>query len=297
MSIRTLLNAESQQLFVEQYYGRLPYSLAGAAKSLCGLGTWSRLGQILASDGVDVMVVRRGQRSTAEPRSASEAQALADDGYTVLVRHAERHDADLDQLARGFAADFAAPVNIHLYATPADQFGFGWHYDAEEVFIVQTHGSKEYSLRKNTVHPWPLVETLPQDMGYQNELMPLIRCRLQAGDWLYIPCGYWHRAAADEMAISLAIGVLAPAAITLLDFLRPRLLQDLVWRQRLPVTGKASAMDRDALKSHLQQLVAHLGRDLQRVLDEPQWLDDFLDDLTTQIPASPTPRTPHSDVE
>ncbi len=74
--------------------------------------------------------------------------------------------------------------------------GFSWHYDAEDVFIIQTAGEKEYSLRKNTVNPWPLEETLPADMQYERELMPLMRVLLRGGDLLYIPCGYWHKAEA-----------------------------------------------------------------------------------------------------
>ena len=84
----------------------------------------------------------------------------------------------LKKLAAGFEDDFHAPANIHIYATPAGKYGFSWHYDAEEVFIMQTSGRKEYSLRKNTVHPWPLVETIPQDMGYSREIMPLMHVLL-----------------------------------------------------------------------------------------------------------------------
>ena len=103
-------------------------------------------------------------------------------------------------VAAAFARDFAAEVNIHMYCTPGDQFGFGWHYDAEEVFIVQTTGRKLYSLRKNTVNPWPIEETLPADMRYEREITPLVRCELAAGDWLYVPSGYWHMGQSRETA-------------------------------------------------------------------------------------------------
>lgn len=88
-------------------------------------------------------------------------------GYTILIRHAERHFGPLAELAGGFSADLLEPVDIHMYCMPASQFGFGWHYDAEDVFVLQTQGEKEYSLRKNTVKPWPLVETLPNDMRFE----------------------------------------------------------------------------------------------------------------------------------
>src|SRR5204863_6894279 len=99
----------------------------------------------------DVMICRRNCRYEGTvPSAESEMQVLSSEGYTFVVRHAERCDAKLRDLAANFESDFAAPVNIHLYSTPTSEFGFGWHYDAEEVFILQTAGAKTYELRKNT---------------------------------------------------------------------------------------------------------------------------------------------------
>ena len=44
--------------------------------------------------------------------------------------------------------------------------------------LCSASGRKTYSLRKNTVNPWPLEETLPADMKYEREIMPLMQCRL-----------------------------------------------------------------------------------------------------------------------
>src|SRR5690606_37914660 len=120
----------------------------------CALGSWETLGAVLASEDVDAMIVRDGRRvEAAPPRDPEEAKSLLEDGCTILVRNAQRHHEGLAELACGFERDFRGPVNIHIYATPAGRFGFGWHYDAEEVFIPQTVCKKEYSLRKNTVNP------------------------------------------------------------------------------------------------------------------------------------------------
>src|SRR5690606_2622412 len=132
----------------------------------------------------DVLIVRSGERWSEERRpTAGEARSLFAEGYTLLVRHAERHDPALAKLAVEFRDAFHGVIDVHIYATPARQFGFGWHYDAEDVFILQAAGVKEYSLRKNTVNPWPLIETLPRDMRYEREIMPMFKCRLEAGDW------------------------------------------------------------------------------------------------------------------
>ena len=280
MDIQSLLGDMPASKFVEEYFHRLPFTRHGTSRSLCKIGTWEILGEILGQPHVDVMVVREGrQYDGPDPTTIEAARALHGEGYTILVRHAERHHAPIRRLADAFVADFDAPVNIHLYATPPGHFGFSWHYDAENVFILQTSGKKEYLLRKNTVHPWPLVETISQDMRYQHEIMPLMRVLLTAGDWLYIPCGYWHKAEAgeaDETAISLAVGVMSPSAIDVYDFLRARLLGSLRWRQRLPVSGAASHLSPDELASLYRDLVDQLADDLGKTLREEDFLHEFL---------------------
>lgn len=272
MTLQLLLEELPKQEFVSEYFHTLPYSRPGSAAELCPLGTWETVGRILEQPA-DVMVVRRGeQRPSDASLRLPQARALSEDGYTILVRHAERHDSRLAELASSFAADFHAPVDIHLYVTPPGTHGFSWHYDAEDVFIIQTAGAKEYSLRKNTVNPWPLMETIPHNMRYERELMPLMKAELQAGDWLYIPCGYWHKAdslAGEEAAISLAVGVMSPAAIQIFDYLRTRLVDSILWRQRLPLTGDAADLKPDEFDAQLAEICQSLATDVSAALQNP----------------------------
>ncbi len=284
MNLQTLLGDVPVLRFVADYFQRLPYSAAGHAGPLCSLGTWEAMTDLLAEGAADVLVCRRNeQHEGPRPRSAEDARRFVDEGYTLLVRHAERHDERLAQVAAAFEADLAAPVNIHFYCTPAGQFGFGWHYDAEEVFIVQTAGRKEYSLRKNTVNPWPVEETLPADMRYEREIMPLVRCELAAGDWLYIPSGYWHMGQSRELALSLAIGVQPRTGIDLLDLLRRDALDSLLWRQRLPVAGQASPLSDEELLAAYREVLTTLSADLAKRLADPQLARRLLADLRSRV--------------
>src|SRR3954462_1078474 len=247
--------------FFSEYLHRLPLALPDVGQSVTSLGTWSTVGSLIAAPGADLIIVRRGQLYSGErPVDLSTARRLSDDGYTIVVRHAELHDSPIAGLAGIFSNTFRAAVDVHVYATAPESFGFSWHYDAEDVFIFQCAGEKEYWLRKNTVNPWPLEETLPKDMRYEREIMPLMRVMLRAGDLLYIPCGYWHRAQATkcgETAISLAVGVMSRSAVDIFDLLRAEILDSLVWRQRLPLpgTGPSTEMngDHDAYQHLLKQ--------------------------------------------
>lgn len=284
MDLQTLLGTLPQATFLSEYYHRLPFAQSADEKLLSALVTWDSLTAMLAADDADVLVVRDGGRHEGPlPRTHAEAEALRAAGCTILLRHAERHNELLAQLAESFRADLLGEVDVHVYATPPGEFGFSWHYDAEDVFILQTAGSKQYSLRKNTVQPWPLVESLPRDMHYEREQSMLLRATLKAGDWLYIPCGYWHKAEAlaeddpVEVSISVALGVLAPAAIEIYDFLRDRLLRSLVWRQRLPIAGELPSDLADlTLESIYRTIFDQLAVDLTATLRGDETLEAFL---------------------
>jgi hypothetical protein len=300
MNVQPLFADVPLAKFIAEYLHRLPFSLAGSAQSVCQLGNWDAFGEMLAGAEGDLFATRAGQWYAGPPITQLEAvRALLDDGHTLFIRHAERRHAGLAELAAAFECTFRGPVNVHVFVTPAAQSGFSWHYDAEDVFIIQTQGAKEYSLRKNTVNPWPLEETLPADMQYERELMPLMRVLLHPGDLLYIPCGWWHKAEArasssdfnpsttndglkpalrapGEAAISLAIGVMSRSAIDVYDFLRRRLVQSLVWRQRLPLPDAAqiSGVELEAAYRHL---FAQLADDLAKTLADPRLVREFLD--------------------
>lgn len=296
MEIQSLFGDTPLATFVAEYLHRLPFSLAASATRACELGTWDALGTMLGPPEGDVLAVREGRwYDGPKLTELSSVRALVDDGHTVFVRHAERHHPGLAELAAAFETAFLGPVNIHVFVTPAGAPGFSWHYDAEDVFIIQTQGAKEYSLRKNTVNPWPLEETLPADMHYERELMPLMRVLLRPGDFLYIPCGYWHKAEAKtcteggqspfspsekweqtpEAAISLAVGVMSRSAMDVYDFLRKRLVQSLIWRQRLPIANIQQQPDVE-LKTTYPKLFEQLADDVAKTLRDPKLIDEFL---------------------
>jgi len=267
-------------VFIEQYYLKLPFALGGGCQRWLDLGSWDTVERILAQPDADVLVVKSGAQLPGQPApSYTEARALHSGGATIVLRHVEQLDPAIARFVAGFRRDLLAPLDVHIYCTPANQFGFGWHYDAEDVFILQTAGCKEYSLRKNTVNPWPVLETMPDDMGFQREIMPLVKCSLSAGDWLYIPGGYWHRAESREDSISVAIGVMSATALEFYDFVRRRLPDSLLWRQRLPVTTSAAGENAGQAgtqnDAQYEVLCRQLGQDLLRVFTDPQTAAEF----------------------
>src|SRR5690606_27098688 len=132
----------------------------------------------------------------------------------------------INSLAQDFAKYFQTDVDIQLYCTPEGHNAFGWHYDVEEVFIIQAKGSKLYTIRPNTIHPNPLVQSIPKNLNYEKETTELeIKVLLQEGDFLYIPSGWWHIAQTQSESMHISIGLMPRSAIDIIEHLPKYLSQ------------------------------------------------------------------------
>lgn len=223
--LEELLAPLTLQEFAAKYLFRHPYAAPEKAKRFQDVISWQLLEEIFKANHDNCWLPDHGDLPKDEELKTGRLtleQALQNfsKGRTVLVRRAERVHPLLSPIARDFFNLFQVPVDIQLYGTPASQQGFGWHYDVEDVFVIQSAGEKEFFLRENTFTPRPLPLKLPKDLEYEKETSKTqFRCLLKAGDWLYIPAGYWHKAEAKTDSFHLSVGVMArnrlPFAITL----------------------------------------------------------------------------------
>jgi hypothetical protein len=125
--------------------------------------------------------------------------------------------------------------------------GVTCHFDSEEVFSVQLSGEKRWSIAKAEVdYPWT-AQFNPGDAPQDDELYTFAAAgfpRPEAADWrtvdvkpgsvLFLPRGTWHRTEAGGESLSLSIMVRTPpAAETVLEALRLRMMQDAAWRKPL----------------------------------------------------------------
>jgi ribosomal protein L16 Arg81 hydroxylase len=195
--------------FVRAHLQKQPYAAAGAASGATTLFGWDTLARVLAgAPPPDVIVVSRGQlMNSPTPREATAARALLQQGVGVVIRRAEQHDAGLATLAAAFARTLSGEAHVQLFITPAGTHSFGWHYDFEDVFILQTAGVKEYYFRDNTVDRITARGASPDFTRFRQEVSPLAGARLLPGDWLYIPARWWHVAKCVEESFSISIGV------------------------------------------------------------------------------------------
>ena len=190
-----------------KHLGRAPYAAPDCARAAVLSCDWSGLDVLLNAAPPDVLVVARGRDlQLPAPRSLPALRGLFQRGIGIAVRKPERQSAPLAVLSSALAQDIPGEQRVIVFATPGGHPGFGWHYDAEDVFIVQTEGDKEY-FRENTVTE-RVGRDEPMDFStYARERSAHMSCRLVPGDLLYLPRGYWHAAHAHSDALSISIGV------------------------------------------------------------------------------------------
>jgi len=193
---------------------RAAWAQPGTAMNATTALTWKVLGEVLASSPPpDVIVCKAGEHLPfPQPRDLDELRAYMRMGIGLALRHTERNHPVLAAVAEEFRAVLPGGVQVQIFATPAGTHGFSWHYDAEDVFIAQTAGRKDYYFRENTVDantPFP-----PHDfMAFERETSPLQTATLVPGDFLYIPSKWWHMAICQEDALSISVGVMPPEII------------------------------------------------------------------------------------
>jgi 50S ribosomal protein L16 3-hydroxylase len=266
--LQELLGPVPVREFFDHHFTRAPFAMPDQARLYTQDFSDADFAAMVEDPRSILRIVRDGRLVRDRARLAwAEAQAYYRGGHTLLVRHAERSSAKLQALAEAFARVFHAPVDIQVYFTPDQSQAFSWHYDLEEVFIIQVQGCKEYTVRQNTLNPWPVWDTLPADMPYDRETSRMrLTCRLEAGDWLYIPSGWWHLAQTQSASIHLSVGVMPVVALHLFAFLQQRLAQDPFWCQRLswvaqeaaggPAPAAPARQHWEAMRAQLQQVLA-----------------------------------------
>ena len=203
------LNPMTVSLFVRDYLRKQPFASPSSARSAIPVFGWGTLERLLINDlAADVLVIARGKLlDLPTPKTLTEVRALLLEGVGLVIRRAEQVDPGLARLAASLTQDLPGEVHVQLFVTPAGTHGFGWHYDDEDVFIVQTEGSKDYFFRDNTVERHRPLGAAADFTQFGNEASAIGTAQLIAGDWLYIPARWWHVAKCVEDSLSISLGI------------------------------------------------------------------------------------------
>jgi lysine-specific demethylase/histidyl-hydroxylase NO66 len=128
-----------------------------------------------------------------------DARAVFDEfaaGATIVFQSMHRYWAPLADYCRQLELALGHPTQANAYITPPGAQGFGAHEDEHDVFVLQSHGTKQWSVYDR--------HDLPPSGP------PLIDAVLSPGDSLYIPEGFPHAASTQEReSVHITVGILA----------------------------------------------------------------------------------------
>ncbi|MGB7447737.1 MAG: cupin domain-containing protein [Ornithinimicrobium sp.] len=137
--------------------------------------------------------------------------SLFADGATVVLQGLHRTWKPITRWSQDLAGALGHPVQVNAYVTPPANQGFADHYDVHDVFVLQVHGQKRWSIHEPVLHA-PLRDQPWADRRMEVEAAAAqpatVESTLEPGDCLYLPRGYIHSAAAlGGVSIHLTVGV------------------------------------------------------------------------------------------
>jgi ribosomal protein L16 Arg81 hydroxylase len=123
-------------------------------------------------------------------------------GATIRLESVQESWPPVAVLANVIGESLDVGVNVNFYMTPPGSQGFKIHYDSHDAFILQVDGAKEWYIYEPEI-ALPVEKTvfrdLPEVVGYnisEESSRLQEKILLKAGDLLYIPRGFPHKAIA-----------------------------------------------------------------------------------------------------
>jgi ribosomal protein L16 Arg81 hydroxylase len=173
--------------------------------------------------------------------------SFMDRGACLTFNRLDQYVSRLSRLCHQIAEQTAEQVTAQATVTSASD-GARPDVNTQDICVLQIAGSNRWKLYgPPIVNALPLAPPAPQSTAFFNEI-------LRAGDFLYLPAGYWHRC---EMGSgrSLHVCILseAPCGRDVVDWLTGQLKADETFNE--PLTRFADA---SALASHEAVLKARL---------------------------------------
>ena len=175
----------------------------------------------MALDGKVVPAESLSERVTTSKKGyylkfcRAKVQEELDQGATLILNDLADFDPIIRQLQMDLGAELSEKLRINSYYSPGGAPGFGLHYDSHDVLVVQTEGSKRWSLG-GISRPFPLESQPFTDFKAPSD--DLTEINLRKGDVLFVPRGMWHSAMADNSpSLHLTIGIYFRTRIDLLE--------------------------------------------------------------------------------
>lgn len=280
MDFAQFLAPMSVDQFMAEHYGQRPVHIRGESPRADLLST-ARLEQLLAIrphwteqnlklilnsrpvHGEHFLDAVKGGTRTADP---AKVEMFLRMGASLVGDHVEAIDPAVRSAAAMLSRQFAGTAGANVYCSFQGIRAFASHCDLHEVFAVQLEGEKVWQIYENRADA--PVETIQgpdaQGMIDRAKGRVLMTVRMQPGDLLYIPRGFFHDAlASSEASLHLTFGVEPLNGLALFGLLETMAKRDPRFRAYLPDGRRDPAT--------LRRRLVELGDAIADVLRSPSF--------------------------
>jgi lysine-specific demethylase/histidyl-hydroxylase NO66 len=192
--------------FFEKYVGKAPLHRRDVLRDLGAFVSIEDIDRVitgsglrtpgvqLAKDGVVVTPDRYVSRSTlgyAGLKDVVDPVKVAQfyrNGATIVLGTVNLLLPRLHEVCKDIETELGHPVDANIYVAPPDTRAFDVHCDAQDILVIQVHGTKRWHLYDEIV-PNPGGGTVVSGLDPD---APSSVCELYEGDLLYVPRGMPH---------------------------------------------------------------------------------------------------------
>jgi ribosomal protein L16 Arg81 hydroxylase len=147
----------------------------------------------LSRDSVNVPLDRwfsKNPTGASSKVDVAKVEAYLAEGFNLCITCIDEHAPHLTALCNDIRKRSFEQIKIGVIVTTGKFGAFKVHYDPEDLIILQVEGSKRWKIYgpavSNPVIGMPTQEPPPEQDPIFDEV-------LQAGDFLFVPGGNWHR--------------------------------------------------------------------------------------------------------
>lgn len=286
-TLSRLLEPVSPETFIREHWERKPFVLRrGDVARYADLLALSDLERYLHDRHVmhPSMSLTNAQRKLS-PADYTYASGLIDtaratqlyaEGATMVFSGFEGAMGSLASLCRSMEAELSVRFQTNVYRTPGNAQGFRTHYDSHDVFALQVHGRKHWTLYNTPVElPFRRQEFKPDEVPVGAVSDTFV---LEAGDLAYIPRGVMHdaRTVEEDESVHITLGVLHTSWVDLLAESLARLgLREPAFRGAMPPGFAREGFDRSEARARFETLLKRFAA--EATFDDV--FDHFADDL------------------
>lgn len=221
-----------------------------------GLLGWPSLRRMIETGAVPPEALRITKQAAVVPPffylengkvNGEKIERLLSSGASLIVEALSPHVPALDALCASIRDRTAETIVAGAIATHGDGGALAYHYDEDDLFIVQLEGSKHWRIYG------PPVQNPVAGMGISSKQQgePVFDDVLRPGDFLFLPAGYWHQCE-NERDLSLHLGIFFKphTAYYAVKALLPKLINEEIFRR--PLARLEDPTDRTALEAEIR---------------------------------------------